>query len=396
MIDQFEQIAIGATTELTHRVSAEDVQKFCDLTGDDNPVHMDDQFAHTLGFGKRVVHGMLTASFLSTLIGTKLPGKGALWYEQNLRFLRPVRVGESITVRATVTQKSPAQRIVVMSTIICNAQGDRVVEGEGKVKLLKPRFNQGSAMDTEKQKAVIVTGASRGIGAAIATALAQAGHPVLINCASSLPEAEEVAEAIVQAGGRAMVFQADVCHADQVTEMVCAAEEAFGPLAGAVHNASATLTPVPMGELSWSLMQRHLEVQLQGAFHLFGALLPRLERSGAGLLVSIGSTMTDHVPPPHFAHYVAAKSALLAYTKCIAAEYGPKGVRAVSVSPGMTQTALIADLPEKAKILAKMQTPLRRIGMPEDVAGLVTFLFNPAAAYITGQNIRVCGGSVMM
>ncbi len=394
MVDKLDLISVGDTAELEHRITKEDVQGFCDLTGDNNPLHMDDTFARASGFGKRVVHGMLTASFISTMIGTKLPGPGALWYEQSVRFLRPVRLGEAIRVQATVLQKSVAQRLLVLETIVLGEAGDRVLEGQAKVKVLQPEAEEG-LVSTFENKTVIVTGASRGIGAAIAKALAKVGHPVVVNCASSLTEANEVVAAIQAEGGRAMVFQADVRDEKQVAAMVAAAQEQYGPLAGAVHNASAPISLVPLTELSWDQMQLHLDIQLKGAFNLSAALLPVLVDNGSGLLVNIGSTAADGVPPVQQTHYITAKSALISFTHCIAAEFGPKGVRAICVSPGMTQTALIAGLPEKAKMVTKMQTPLRRLGTPEDVSGLIAFLFSPGAAYLTGQNIRVCGGSVM-
>jgi 3-oxoacyl-[acyl-carrier protein] reductase len=395
MADRLDQISVGDTAELEHRIRREDVQGFCDLTGDDNPLHMDDDFAQASGFGKRVVHGMLTASFISTIIGTKLPGPGALWYEQSIRFLRPVRLGETIRVQAKVLQKSVAQRLLVLETIVLGEAGDRVLDGQAKVKILQPKTEEKSAMGTTGNKAVIITGASRGIGAAIAKELAKAGHPVLINCSSSLAEANEVVAAIQADGGKAMAFQADVRDAEQVADMVEAAHAQLGLLAGAVHNASSPVNPIPLADLDWEHMEQHLDIQLKGGHNLLHALLPHLLAEGEGLFLSIGSTFADNVPPLQLAHYVAAKAALTAFTKCVAAEFGPKGVRAMCVSPGMTQTALIADVPEKAKMVAKVQAPLRRLGEPEDVAGLVAFLFSPAAAYLTGQNFRVSGGSVM-
>ena len=104
--DVFETIEMGQTDEFIHKVTEEDVQVFCHLTGDDNPLHMDDNYAKGTNFQKRVVHGMLTASFISTMIGTRLPGKGSLWYEQHIRFLSPVRIGDEIRIWAKVLHKS--------------------------------------------------------------------------------------------------------------------------------------------------------------------------------------------------------------------------------------------------------------------------------------------------
>ena len=107
----FENIQISDSAYIEHTVTEEDISGYVRLVGDDNPLHLDSEYAKNAGFDGQIVHGMLTASFISTLIGTKLPGPGALWYEASLRFLSPVCVGEKITDKGTVKSKSPALRV---------------------------------------------------------------------------------------------------------------------------------------------------------------------------------------------------------------------------------------------------------------------------------------------
>lgn len=135
--DRFEMIVVGDEAQISHVITAEDVAIFTELTGDNNPLHTDDAYAAVAGMEKRVVHGMLTASFISALIGTKLPGEGSLWYEQTLRFVLPVGVGEEITVKAKVRHKSQAQRIVVLNLVVLGKDGRSVLEGEAKIKVLR-------------------------------------------------------------------------------------------------------------------------------------------------------------------------------------------------------------------------------------------------------------------
>ena len=136
-MDIFEHFNVGHIEEFTHVVSMEDVDSFAQLTGDDNPLHMSDEFAQACLFGKRVVHGMLTSSFISTIIGNKLPGPGALWQSQTLHFRNPTYIGDQILVRAELLQKSIGQRTFRLKTEITNQNGDLLVDGEALVKVLK-------------------------------------------------------------------------------------------------------------------------------------------------------------------------------------------------------------------------------------------------------------------
>jgi 3-oxoacyl-[acyl-carrier protein] reductase len=337
---------------------------------------------------------MLTASFISAVVGTKLPGPGSLWYEQSLRFLSPVRIGETIRVNARVIHKSIAQRILVLQTNVVGEDGRTVIEGEAKVKVVKAENAVLQHEDTDKG-AVIVTGASRGIGAAIAKELAASGFAVIVNYSQSQEQAEEVVRSITAGEGRAMAFKADVTDSAAVQRMVNSARESYRHVAGVVNNAISRITIVDFEKCSWSDIQEALDVQIKGAFLICQAVLPDFLRTGHGVIVNIGSINSDNVPPTRMLPYNLAKASLVSFSKSLAVELGPKGILVNCVSPGMTQTDLIADMPEKSKMLAKMQTPNKRLGLPEDVAGVVGFLFSEKARHLAGQNIRVCGGAVM-
>jgi len=393
--DRFEQIKIGDEAEIFHEITAEDVDSFVKLTGDNNPLHVDEMYAAATSLKKRVVHGMLTASFISTMIGTKLPGSGSLWYEQTTRFLAPVRIGEKIKVWARVKHKSPSQRILVLETVVFGQSNRKVIEGEAKVMMTKREDKKKTDHSFEGKGAVIISGASRGIGRAIAMALAAEGYPVVINYAHSVEQAERVVDEIMEKKGVAVACKADVTDAQAVEQMVDRALKEFPSISGIVNNASHSIENKDFTQLSWNDFQEHIDTQIKGTFHLTRAVLPHLLDQQKGVIVNIASIYADNVPPIKLMPYNTVKSALVAFSKSLAAEYGPKGILVNCVSPGMTQTDLIANVPEKVKMVTRMQTPLRRLAMPEDIAGAVAFLFSEKAAFITGQNIRVCGGSIM-
>lgn len=402
-MDIFNTIEIGRTEEFLHTITEKEINSFCELTGDDNPLHMDDDFAGKTNFNGRVVHGMLTASFISTMIGTRLPGKGALWFEQHLNFLEPVRIGDTIKIYAKVIQKSTAQRVIVLQTLIYNESGSIVIDGEAKVKILEHPENYQSKKIVMKKienapirGGIIVTGGGGGIGSASAVALANIGYGIIVNYSHNKSKAEETVKKIEHSGGRAYSFQADVIDRIEVDAMTQFAIAKFGTIEGVVNNASGSIINSSFDTLNWIDIQAHIDVQIKGSFNVCQSVMPYLLSEQHGCIVNIASIYADNVPPAKLLHYCLAKAALLSFTRSLAVEYGPKGIRVNAVSPGMTMTSMLATVPDKAKMLAKMQTSLRRLAQPEDVAGVVGFFFSEEAAYLTGENIRVCGGQLML
>lgn len=394
-MSSFEEINIGDTAEISHQITESDLEKFCDLTGDVNPLHMDSDYAESTTYKKRVAHGMLTASFLSTIIGTKLPGKGALWLSQTIQFLLPVRIGDTLKVIAKVKHKSKSNYIIVLDTIIYNQNGQKVLEGEARIKILKKNEENMKKSKNEKGGAII-TGASRGIGAATALELATNGYQVIINYKDSRKEAESVLNQILESGGKGYLYKTDVKNYDDVEKMVQFAKNKFGRIDAVINNATNKIISQTFEQIKWEDIQEHLDVQIKGVFNTCKAVIPIMISQKTGKIINIGSISSDNVPPLKWYSYVIAKSALASFTKSLAHEYGPKGLNINCVSPGMTETALIADIPEKVKLVTEMQIPLRRLAKPQDIANVIAFLVSDAASYLTGETIRVCGGHIMI
>lgn len=391
---RFEKIKVGHEAEITRKISARDVQAFADLTGDDNPLHMDDSFSAKTPFKKRVVHGMLSASYISTLIGTKLPGPGGLWVSQTLNFLMPVRIGDTIRVLAKVKQKSEAMKLLVLEISVTNQKKQEVLNGEGVVKILETKEEE--KMGKKTRGAALITGASRGIGAAVARKLAADGFKVVVNYRGSREEAESVVADIKEAGGDAFAHRADVRNPDEVAAMAEAARKRFGKIDVLVNNATSPIPNSTFDDLEWNDIEEQMNMHLKAVFNACKAVLPDMVENKRGKIINITTIAADNVPPAKMHAYVIAKSALQALTKTLAVEYGNKGITVNSVAPGMTETSLIADFPDKAKMVTSMQTPLRRLAQPQDVAAAVAFLAGDDASYITGETVRVCGGQIML
>jgi 3-oxoacyl-[acyl-carrier protein] reductase len=385
--------SVGYEASIEHLITTSDVETFAALTGDVNPLHLDPVFAATTPFGRPVAHGMLSASFVSTVIGTLLPGRGALWTGTRLNFVRPAFVGDTLTIRLRVRHRSEATRTLVLDVSIFG-RGEVLIDGEATVRMLAPDAADRSP-PAVLQGTVLITGGGRGLGAEIARRLAAAGHPVVLDFKADAESAQGVVAAIGAAGGRASAVQADVTVPTAVDALVARADSEFGDLYAIVHCAADASALLSVGELSWEAMRRQLETQVHGAFNLVKASLPAMRRHGGGRFVFIGSVAADGTPPSHQADYVVAKSALVALARSIAVDHGQDGIAANVVAPGMTNSGISLAMPEKARMVARMQTPMRRLTEPSDVADAVVFLLSPGARQITGQTIRVAGGSTM-
>lgn len=389
----FEEIIEGATRELSHKITQDDVDTFAQLTGDFNPVHVDEEFASRTDFGKKVVHGMLTSSFISTMIGMLIPGPGALWTSQTLEFLNPSYIDDEIIVKAEVIKKSVATRMLVLKIEIINQNGIKVVSGESTVKMLEIKKKRKD--EVEMSKVVLITGGSRGIGAAIAKDLAKDGDKVIINYVSNKDKAESLANEITENGGIALAIKANVINEDEVDKMYKEIEKNFGAVTSIVHCASAMPVPESFDDLKFETVQKHFDVQVKGAYNCVNRALNAMKKEKSGAIVLMGSIFTEGLPPTKQLAYTLSKSALVSMAKSLAVELGPMGIRVNVISPGMTHTEMISNIPDKVKMVAKMNTPLRKLAEPEEIAGVAKFLISKSASHITGETIKVCGGLVM-
>jgi 3-oxoacyl-[acyl-carrier protein] reductase len=230
-------------------------------------------------------------------------------------------------------------------------------------------------------KSALVTGASRGIGRAIALELARAGASVVVGYHSGGEEAEQVAR---EAGGRAI--QADVSNPDDARRLV---EEA-GDLDLLVNNAGLTRDGLiaRMPDEDWRDV---LETNLSGAFYTCRAVARSMMRRRAGAIVNVSSIVGLHGNPGQ-TNYSASKAGIIGLTKALARELAPRGVRANVVAPGYVDTRLTREISEEMRGLMLQNTPLQRFGEPEDVAGAVRFLCSDEASFITGEVLLVDGG----
>jgi len=239
----------------------------------------------------------------------------------------------------------------------------------------------------------LISGASKGIGAACARALAADGFDVAIGYASDAAGAAATAAAVEALGRRASTHAADVADEEQAGAMVAAAEEALGPLDAVVLNAGITRDglAVRMSREDWSAV---IDTDLSGAFYTARPALRGMLKRRAGTIVAVSSVVgiTGNAGQ---ANYSAAKAGMIGLVRALAREAGPRGVRVNAVAPGYITTDMTAGLSDEQRAGLLAQTPLGRLGEPEDVAAAVAFLCSGAAGFVTGSVLSVDGGLAM-
>jgi NAD(P)-dependent dehydrogenase (short-subunit alcohol dehydrogenase family) len=241
----------------------------------------------------------------------------------------------------------------------------------------------------------LVTGASRGIGRAIAQALSEVGFRILFTYRNRTEEARELAGKISATGGVAHAIQADVGIPGEAHRTARFGLETFGQIDVLVNNAGVSMARGPIAECPLADWEETLRVNLSGPLYLIQAVLPHMRERKQGHIINISSNVTQRFPVD-LGPYTVSKSGLEALTRVLAKEEGPHGIRVNAVAPGPINTEMLRHSlavmgPERAEAFIK-SVPLGRIGRPEEIASVVRFLVSDAATYLTGQIIYVNGG----
>lgn len=242
-------------------------------------------------------------------------------------------------------------------------------------------------------KVAVVTGASRGIGRAIALKLADEGAKVVVNYSGSQAKAEEVVATIRETGGEAQAIQASVAKSEEVAALMDAAVKTFGSLDILVNNAGITRDNLlmRMKENEWDDV---MDTNLKGVFLCTKAVTRQMMKQRAGRIINI-SSIVGVAGNAGQANYVAAKAGVIGLTKTTAKELASRNILVNAIAPGFIETEMTAELPEELKQGMLTQIPLAKLGQPEDIAKAVVFLASEDANYMTGQTLHIDGGMVM-
>ena len=244
-------------------------------------------------------------------------------------------------------------------------------------------------MGTLKEAVVVVTGASRGLGRAIAEEVARGGAKVVVNYSRSKEPAEELVNEISESGGEAIAVQADVSDAEQAQKLIDQAIEEYGRIDVLVNNAGINIDRT-LKKLSVDDWDKVIQVDLNSAFYTVHAVLPHMTEQGGGKIINM-SSFVGEAGNIGQANYSAAKAGLLGFTKTAAKELARSGITVNAICPGFIETDMVASIPEDARDKLLKTVPLGRFGQPEEIARAVCYLVEDGD-YITGQSLDINGG----
>lgn len=344
---------------------------------------------------------LLATCLFSTFVGMRLPGKYAVFTDFHVEFRRPLNLFNKYLLKGMVEFKSQATSMLVEKIFIYSYSNQQEDYAMGKInirvdepalKMPSIEFIKDDESDLRlKDKVVLVTGASRGIGETTAKLFAIYGAKVAINYFKGTKDAERIVDEIIEYGGSALSVGADVSDRMQVKKMVASICSKFGTIGILVNNAVRDYYPKSFLELTWDDFQKEIDVTLKGAFNCCQEILPLMQKNGEGKIINIGTITTDN-PPPNQTKYVTAKSGLVGLTRSLAIEFAPYNIQINMVAPSLVETDLTKYIPKIYIDSMKNDTPMKRNANSIDVAKTIVFLASSLSSFTTGQRIMVTGG----
>jgi 3-oxoacyl-[acyl-carrier protein] reductase len=369
------------------------VQKFAEISGDENPIHMDTEAAKSYGYPRQVAHGAMMVAAISKLIGMEIPGPGAVWMNQSIEWIAPVFVGDRIEFTACVATVSEGAGILRLDLEARNQKDELTMRGNAQVKASN-KLSGEAPTEAYTDRVALITGGSRGIGAAIARQLGAGGITVAVNYHRSKDAVQNVVKQIEVEGGSARPFAADLNDRAATKAMVNDVIGVLGRLDIVVHCATPGIDPRNVPELDYNDLEAQFKPSLGGVIAIVSTAHRGMVERGFGRFIFLGTSAMSGTPPPGWAGYLIAKQALWGLAKSMATELGPSGITTNMVSPGMTITDLTSDISARAKEVEAHRAPMRRLATSQDTADLVAFLAGSSAGYINGANLPVAGGPI--
>lgn len=372
----------GDRASLEHKFTKADVDAFVNITSDDNPIHVDQDYASKTEMGQCVVHGMLVASFISTVIGKKIPGDGSIWLSFDVQWKKPVFIDTEIVFEAVVLNVNKSlQTLDISITAFDKSTKDVYLESKAlAMNISKKKLNKSNEL---KNSNVLIVGATSKIGQEIAKTFGEEGAHLYLTSR----KLENFAPTL-----KAKTFVLDFEKKETLDQNLDNLSSHIGNLDHLIFTISAKANEVEVSDDNFIHdLEDHLEISIIGFLKTIRTFLPILKTGGS--ITIILSEYVIGVPPLKLAAYTASKKFLQSIVESLAVENGPKGIRCNAVAPGMINSPFSSNVPVRLKQIEEAKNPLRRLCQPEDVAKVVKFIASEDANFVNGATIPVNGGS---
>ncbi len=388
-------IEIGTSAEISHLVTEHEINEFAKLSGDDNLLHTSPEFAAQMSRNGVVSHGVLTMSLISRIIGTRLPGNGALWLSQTTQFTGSVHVGDRLTGRVEVIKIHVKDQLIDVETTVVNQNSEIVLRGTGRVKLpttfVEPNLRLSPIV---QMYPILILGGSSAVGLAITEHLVGKGFDVTSTFSSRPDELEKLITNANLAGQSARAVHLDLRSKSKfLKKMAEYASSGVKPL-GLVN----CLATEPSNELALTIDPDDFgkKVVFESEAIMTGTklLLDEMRQQQFGRIINVGSSARNASPEPGWLSYIASKQAAFSIIRSLAVELGPFGITANSVAPGLLGLGMTNGISERIVNSAKVRTPTGRLPSLASVCSAVDYLLSPNASDINGQEIVIDGGRI--
>ncbi len=389
--------SIGQYAEISHKVSELDLIEFAKLSGDDNPLHIDRAYAEEVGNRGLVSHGILTASLISRLIGTRLPGAGSLWMSQEIEFTEAVYPGDLLTARVSVQKIHQKDQVLELYAEVKNQKGSVVLRGTGRVRFPNDSKNeeQPISKDSTLPKHALVLGASGALGMEVIKTLANDGINVSAVFNENPGQLESLIDDLSKRGMNSMAYKCNLASEKDrerlYAKLVDSNREPNFIVSCAAMNPGST----PVMKTSLNDVNSAFQLEVLSLLHFVQLAFPNLSALKNGRVIAVGSTAALGRPDSGWSRYAISKSAMETLIKSLAVELGPHGVTCNTVSPGLTREGMGSQIPTRVHLIATAETPNRNLVTMDEVANVIKFLLSSNGSSITGQNLVVDGGRFM-
>lgn len=373
---------VGFKKTIKKKISQEMVDNFAKLTGDYNPLHVDENYARVTEFKKPVVHGMLGANFVSTLIGMELPGKGALWLDQKFDFLSPIRVNDSLTITGEVTEVNIRHDILTIAVKITNQIGKTVIEGLGHVTLTE--VSDQSSDHQEICRKILLIGGTSDLGETIIESFADQDLALTFTYNSNRDKAQNLYEKFQDRFSNLKFLQYDAKANGLLDDSLTRNNIIIYLPANPIHNFS-----VP--DTNKKIIDQELELSCFGLLKIINANVPYMKNERYGRIIALSSEIVSGKPTTGWLAYSIGKHALECIIKQCGLEFAPHGITSNAISPSLIDTNLTADIPKKAKTRIMKNTPTQKLTSTADVAYWIHALASDDSGQLNGQILRING-----